>query len=158
MDADRLRQNLVSLLNEGEAHLNLTDSLRGLNPELRNVRPTNDAHSVWELLEHIRIAQNDIVEYIFNPEWVSPKWPEGYWTNTKGIIRDADWNACIKQIEKDRKALTSLIEDENIDLTEVIPHSKNHTYLREIFLTADHNAYHTAQIVLIRKMLKNWDA
>lgn len=156
MNDTTIRKSLSELLSGRNAHLDLKDAVKGLKPELRNIKPAEDIHSVWELVEHIRIGQNDIVEYIFNPEWKSPKWPEEYWPGNKGMISDNDWKESLKKIDEDTAALSALINDEKIDLSAVIPHTDSHTYLREILLTADHNSYHTAQIVLVRKLLNNW--
>ena len=156
MDDKVLRNQLVNLLKGGQAYVTFDQSLKNVKPELRNKRPTGELHSVWELLEHMRIAQEDILKYCIDPEWNSPDWPEGYWPKEKGAIDDKKWEDAISTFLKDRDEVIKLAKNEKIDLTSVLPHAKKHTYLREILLVADHNAYHLGQIVATRKLLNDW--
>lgn len=151
-----LRKHLVNFLNGGEASVTFEKALAGVKPGLRNRRPGENIHSVWENLEHIRIAQEDILKYTIDPEWKSPEWPEGYWPDDNGDIGDEKWNNSLSSFKKDREQLIRLALDDNIDLTTVIPHTESHTFLREILIAAEHNAYHLGQIIIARKLLNDW--
>jgi uncharacterized damage-inducible protein DinB len=156
MNEKVLRENLINALTKEQAHISLKPALENLKPENRNTKPSPDSHSVWELLEHIRITQEDIVQYTLDPNWVSPSWPEGHWPEKKDTIPDEEWNKSISKFDDDLKKLVDIIKDQNIDLTSVIPHTKNHTYLREILIVADHNSHHAGQIIAVRKMIGDW--
>ena len=157
MNEKTFRQNLVDALTGKNAHLSLASAIKNLKPENRNVRPSPEIHSVWEQLEHIRICQEDIVEYILDPKWKSPQWPEGYWPDKNSTPTEKMWENTVKWYNDDLKKLVSIINDPKIDLTSVIPHTKNHTYLREVLIVIDHNSYHTAQIVQTRKTIVDWE-
>jgi uncharacterized damage-inducible protein DinB len=156
MNDSILRKNLVELLRGGHAHLTPEHALNGLSPALRNVRPANSPHSVWENLEHMRLAQEDILRYTIDASWVSPDFPEGYWPKETGELTEEAWAASVTAFITDLEEVVKLVEDRNLDLTAEIPHGEGRTYLREILLVADHNAYHLGQIVQIRKSLGDW--
>jgi uncharacterized damage-inducible protein DinB len=156
MNDSTLRQNLVELLRGGHAHLTPEQALDGLSPELRNVRPANNSHSVWETLEHMRLAQEDILRYTIDDSWVSPDFPAGYWPKETGELTEEAWKASIDGFFADLEAIIKLVEDRKLDLTAEIPHGEGQTYLREVLLVADHNAYHLGQVVQIRKALRAW--
>ena len=156
MNEKILRDNLVDALTVEQAHLSLESSLKNLKPVNRTVRPAPDLHSVWELLEHMRITQEDILQYILDPNWVSPSWPEGHWPEKTDNISDKEWNESIAKFKADHQQLIKMVKDQSVDLTSVIPHTKKHTFLREILIVIDHNSYHTAQIVEARKALGDW--
>jgi uncharacterized damage-inducible protein DinB len=144
------------MLTGAHAHVNLKAALRGLAPALRGRRPSASAHSVYEELEHLRLAQEDILRYAVDPAWKSPPWPEGYWPKAPKPS-DAQWKACVKAFEADLEEVCALVRREDLDLTSRIPHGQEgHTYLREVLLVADHNAYHLGQIVQTRKLLRAW--
>ncbi len=151
-----LRQNLVELLRGGQAHVTPEQALNGLNPALRNVRPATGRHSVWEELEHLRLAQEDILRYTLDASWTSPPFPEGYWPKAMDQLTEEAWSAFIAAFFADLEEVIKLAQDSTVDLTAEIPHGEGHTYLREILLVADHNAYHFGQIVQIRKALGDW--
>lgn len=156
MEDKILREQLVNLLKGGQASVTFESALENVNPALRNKRPSENVHSVWENLEHIRIAQEDILNYTIDPEWKSPKWPGGYWPADKGDISDEKWNKSLSSFLNDREKLINLSLDESVDLTARIPHTENHTYLREILIAGEHNAYHLGQILTTRKLLNDW--
>ncbi len=156
MNDSILRQNLVDLLRGGQAHLTLQQALADLNPALRNVRPATGGHSVWEELEHMRLAQEDILRYTLDATWTSPPFPEGYWPQATDQLTDEAWSASVKAFFADLEEVAKLVQDVKVDLTAEIPHGQGHTYLREILLVADHNAYHLGQIVQTRKALGAW--
>lgn len=157
MNEQSFRNSLVELLKEGHAHVSIKDALAGIEAQDINIRPTGMDHSLWEVTEHIRLAQEDILRYALDANWVSPKFPEGYWPAKDAQASADDWQRSIKLLFADLDEVIALTENSNIDLTAEIPHgSSGHTYLREILLVADHNAYHAAQVVQIRKALGKW--
>lgn len=156
MDESVLRSQLVELLREGQAHVKAESALANVGAQFRNVRPAPEVHSVWEELEHLRIAQEDILRYTIDPLWESPKWPDGYWPKASEKLSDEMWQASVTGFFADLEELVTLIQDTNLDLTARIPHGEGRTYLREILLVADHNAYHLGQIVQTRKLLGDW--
>ena len=156
MDNRILRDNIVQLLKGGQAFVTFEQALKNVKSELRNKRPSKNIHSIWENLEHMRIAQEDILKYTVDPTWVSPDWPKGYWPGETDMIKNKDWTDAINAFLKDRGEVIKLAKNDRIDLSSVIPHTKEHTYLREILLVADHNAYHLGQIVTVRKLLNDW--
>lgn len=157
MDDLVLREQLVNLLRGGQAHATAKQALDGLKPELRNVRPVNGEHSIWEELEHLRLAQEDILRYTLDASWISPPFPEGYWPKATEVVTEEMWSASVAAFFADLEEVIQLAQNPDVDLTAEIPHGENgHTYLREILLVADHNAYHLGQIVQMRKALGNW--
>lgn len=151
-----LRQHLVKLLTGSEAHVNFDAAIKDLPANLRGERPKGADHSPWELLEHLRIAQRDILEYAIDPRHKSPDWPSGYWPAALGPASDAEWENSVKAFRADLKRLCDLVLAEQTDLTAKIPHADGQTILRQALLTADHNAYHVGQLVLVRRLLGAW--
>ena len=158
MNDSALRENLVELLRGGHAHTTAEKALADVKPELRNTRPAEGLHSVWEELEHLRIAQEDILLYTIDESWKSPEFPAGYWPAKVEIVTDKMWSASVKDFFDDLEELIRLAENTEIDLTAKIPHGEGRTYLREILLAADHNTYHLGQLVQTRKALGDWPA
>lgn len=156
MNDNNLRINLAELLQGGSAHVSVQKALADINPEIRNFRPQPGLHSIYEELEHMRIAQEDIYRYTVEKGWESPPWPEGYWPDNNHNLNDEHWQLTINRFFKDLGSIIDLVNDKDIDLTSEIPHGEGRTYLREILLVADHNAYHIGKIVDIRKMLGDW--
>jgi len=153
---DPLRKHLLDLFEGGEAHLDFDSALDRFPPERAGERPAGSPHSVWQLLEHIRIAQWDILEFSRNPKHVSPEWPAGYWPPTEGPPDTAAWKASIRAFHADRKAMKDLIADPANDLFARIAHGDGQTLLREALLIADHNSYHLGQLVTVRRLLGAW--
>jgi hypothetical protein len=151
-----LRKHLLELLEGGGAHAKFEDAVKGLPVQLRGAKPTKFPHSPWMLLEHLRLAQWDILEFSRNAKHVSPKWPEGYWPKTAAPPNEAAWAKSVRQFERDRKAMQILVGDRKTDLFARIPWGDGQTILREALLVADHNAYHVAQLVDVRRMLGAW--
>jgi uncharacterized damage-inducible protein DinB len=156
MNDSILRENIIELLKGSHAHVSAKQALEGIDPALRNVRPANEMHSIWEELEHMRIAQEDILRYTLDPSWTSPDFPEGYWPKETKKITDKAWSRSLTGFFTDLEGVIELARDTRLDLTAEIPHGEGRTYLREILLVADHNAYHIGQIVQIRKALGDW--
>lgn len=155
-EIDSLRSQLVDLLQGGNAHVDLDAALKGLPAKLRGVKPNGSPHTAWQLVEHIRIAQWDILEFSRNRKHVSPKWPEGYWPKTEAPPSAAAWNKSVRQVRADLEAMQKLVRSKKGDLFRPIPHGDGQTLLREALLVADHNAYHIGQLVLLRRLLEAW--
>jgi hypothetical protein len=154
-----LRQHLVTLLTEGNAHAPISKILSGVPPAIQGERPPGFSHSPWEILEHLRIAQQDILEYVRDPHWVSPEWPQGYWPESPAPPDEGAWQRSEEAFLEDLKQLRSLVEHPGVDLLAPIPHAKaGHTVLREVLLTADHNGYHGAELVAVRRALGAWSS
>jgi DinB family protein len=157
MDRDRtLRDHLLYLLRDGGAHLSFDKALADLPSKLRGVKPPGVPHSPWRLVEHMRLAQWDILEFSRNPKHVSPKFPEGYWPKDDAPPNSKAWDASIKAFRKDLEAMEDLVNDPKTDLLARIPHGEGQTILREALLVADHNAYHLGQLVVVRRLLGAW--
>jgi hypothetical protein len=151
-----LREHLLYLLDGGGAHLDFANSIKNLPARLRGACPEGAPHTIWQLVEHLRIAQSDILEFSRNPSHVSPKWPEGYWPTVTAPESEAAWDKCLETIATDRQAMRDLVADPASDLFAPLPHGDGQTLLREALLIVDHDAYHLGQIVLLRKILGDW--
>jgi uncharacterized damage-inducible protein DinB len=154
--SDPVREQVIKLLRGGQAHLTLDAVIKDFPAKLRGVKPKGAPHSVWQLLEHLRIAQWDILEFSRNAKHASPSWPDGYWPKTEKPPSEAAWNKSVTSIKKDMVAMEKLVEDPNTDLYAKIPHGTGQNILREALLVADHNAYHIGQILLLRRLLGAW--
>jgi len=153
-----LHEHLEKLLVGGDAHATFAQAVADFPAELRGKTPKWAEHSPWQLLEHLRIAQWDILEFSTNPKYKERKWPQEYWPETAAPPDAKAWNRSVHGFCEDRKALCALIKDEKIDLFAKIPHGNGQTILREILVVADHNAYHIGQLVLLRRELGAWSA
>jgi uncharacterized damage-inducible protein DinB len=151
-----LRAQLVTLLDFKEAHVDFDRAVEGIPARLRGQLPQGAEHSLWQLVEHLRIAQADILEFCRTAKYKEKKWPDDYWPKTPRPRQAADWNKAIAGYRRDRQALQRLAANPKIDLLAAIPHGTGQTYLREILLVADHNAYHIGQIVALRRRLGIW--
>ena len=158
MDENRiLRDHLLELLRGGSAHLDFDKAIEDLPADLRGVRPDGLPHSVWELVEHLRITQWDILEFSRNPSHASPDWPEGYWPKSPTPPDAAAWEETVAAFRRDLQAMQDLVDNPKTDLYAKLPWGTGQTILREAMLVADHNAYHLGQIVTVRQMLGAWD-
>ena len=151
-----LRQHLIDLLKAGNAHVTFDDAVKNLPPALRGKKPKGAEHSPWQLLEHLRIAQWDILEFSRDPQHQSPDWPSGYWPAKPAPPDDKAWDKSVRAFRRDLKALCDIVADESTDLFARIPHGNGQTVLREALLAADHNSYHIGQLVLVRRLLGAW--
>jgi len=151
-----LRKHLLELLAGGSAHVRLEDVLKDFPAKLWGAKPEKFPHSAWMLLEHMRLAQWDILEFSRNKKHESPKWPEGYWPKTAEPPDRTSWDKSIKEFQRDLKAMEDLVSNSKTDLFGKIPWGDGQTILREALLVADHNAYHLAQIVDVRRLLGDW--
>lgn len=156
MDEKKFREQISKILNKSEAHVDWKEALEKVPVKARGVRPPGSPHSLWELLEHARIAQWDILEFSRDPKHVSPDFPSGYWPDSPEPPSEAAWEKSAKDFLKDMESMAKLFVDAK-DILSAIPHGSGQTILREALLSADHNAYHLGQFVLIRRLLGNWD-
>jgi uncharacterized damage-inducible protein DinB len=151
-----LREQLGEVLDWHEAHADWKQALAGLDPAHRGVRPAGSPHSVWDLLEHVRLAQRDILEFTLNPNHVSPDWPSGYWPKSLAPKDDAEWEKCVREFFQDLQEVEKLVNNPHMDLFGKIPHGTGQTVLRQVLLLVDHNSYHLGQLVLVRRLLGAW--
>ncbi len=156
MDDKIIRQHLIELLQGGSAHTSLDEALKNLPPDVRDSKTGAIPYSIWELAEHIRISQWDIVEFSRNPNHTSPDWPDEYWPSESSPESDNVWNASIEAIHIDLQDMVEMVLDPQNNLLKPFSHGNGQTLMREALLLADHNAYHLGQIILIRKLLGNW--
>lgn len=151
-----LRKQLVYLLKGGGAHVHFDDALAGLPSNKRGAFAKGLPHTAWQLLEHTRLAQWDILEFSRSPKHVSPEFPEGYWPKTPFPSNDAVWEKGVRDFKKDLQEMLRLVENPRTDLFAPIGHGQRQSILREALLLADHNAYHLGQLVYLRRALHNW--
>jgi hypothetical protein len=150
-----LRTHLQHLLEGKGAHASFDDAVKDFPAALRGQRPPGSPHSPWELLEHLRIAQWDILEYTRTPGFASPEFPAGYWPSSPTPPTDTAWDESIAAFRSDLAALSALVTEG--DLLAPIPHANNATIVGQVLLTADHNAYHLGQLLLVRRLLGAWE-
>jgi DinB superfamily len=154
--SEALRGQLARMLAWNEAHVGFDAAVEGLAPSLRGRRPNGFPHSCWELVEHIRLAQHDLLEFCRNPNYSAPRWPEGYWPALAGPPTPRSWDESIAAFRSDREALQAFVTKSGIDLGARIPHGTGQTYLRSVLLAADHTSYHVGQLVAVRRLLGAW--
>jgi hypothetical protein len=154
--SDILREQLIKLLDWQDAHVSFDAAVESIPPPLQGVRPEGLPYSPWELLEHLRLTQNDILNFCRNRDYKTPKWPDEYWPKTVSPPTPNDWQQSINTFRADRHSLQSLVADLALDLYAKIPHGDGQTYLREVLLVADHSAYHMGELVAVRRLLGVW--
>ena len=152
----QLREHVLYLLDGGGAHARFNDAVKDMPENLRGAKPNGFPHSPWMLLEHLRIAQWDILEFSRNSKHKSPKWPEGYWPKTAAPPTVAAWNRSVQQFRKDLRAMLDLVANPKTDLYARIPWGDGQTILRQALLLADHNAYHLGQLIDVRRLVGAW--
>lgn len=145
---------LTKLLLGGSAHVSFQDAIKGLNPKLRGVKPDNMPYSIWQLVEHIRIAQWDMLQFSKDADHKSPKWPDDYWPTESEPADDDAWKGSLEQIDSDLDEFIELLE--HSDIYQPLEHGDGQSILREALQLADHNAYHIGEIVAIRRVLGDW--
>lgn len=151
-----LRDHLLELLKAGSAHLGFDEAIEGLPAGLRGKKVKGLAHTVWQLVEHLRLAQLDILEFSRNPGYKEMKFPDDYWPDEEAPPSDEAWNQSVETFRQDLQAMKDLVADPKTDLFAKIPWGSGQTILREAMLIADHNAYHVGQIVTVRQGLGAW--
>jgi len=152
-----LREHLLYVLKGDGAHAPFNQAVKDFPAKLRGQKVENFPHTAWMLLEHLRLAQLDILEFSRNQKHVSPPWPEGYWPKTDAPANASAWDDSIKAFRKDLKEMEDLVSDAKTDLYAKIPWGEGQTVLREALLVADHNAYHIGQLVMLRRLLGAWE-
>ena len=155
---EAIRDHLARVLDWREAHVEFDAAVDGIGRQYRGSTPPGAEHSLWQLVEHIRITQNDILDFCVNRSYREKKWPDDYWPKNPAPPSDAAWDETIASYVRDRDALKQLARQPKTDLTAAIPHGTGQTYLRELLLVADHTAYHVGQIILVRRLLGIWPA
>lgn len=149
-------QIVASSLGWEQAHASLDSAVKALLPNLRGKRPDGLPHSVWELVEHIRATQHDLLEFCTNPNYHEPKWPDDYWPSSPAPANDRAWNESLEAVRADARALAAFTTKHEATLTQRIPHGTGQTYLRTVLVAVDHAAYHVGQIVVVRRLLGAW--
>jgi hypothetical protein len=157
MDSNlELRAELDRLLSGHGAHADFEAAVADLPAKMRGMKPEGAAHSLWEVVEHLRIAQWDMLEFSRDAKHVSPEWPAGYWPKHAEPGNDAAWANSLRAFQRDLKAMRELVVDPKSDLFAPLPHGEGQTLLREALQLADHNAYHVGELILLRRMLGAW--
>lgn len=151
-----LVEELVFLLEKGNAHMPFEEAVAGIPPALRAEHPAQLPYSIWQLAEHIRITQWDIVEFCLSEKHVSPKWPEEYWPKAAGPETEQQWEQSLQQVKTDRERFLALLKEGKRDLFAPFPYGDGQTLLREALLIADHTAYHIGEILVLRRLLGCW--
>jgi hypothetical protein len=156
VQTDKALRNLLVTFLEGQAHLSLADAVKGFPVKDMNVRPRNVPYTFWHLLEHIRIAQWDIVDFVKNPDYKVLRWPQDYWPAPNAEATRKAWLDTIARIEADRRKMIAIVKDLNTDLHAKIPHGDGQTIVQEAILIVDHNSYHIGEFAILRQVQKNW--
>ena len=151
-----LREQLLALLRGGDAHMTFDEAVAAFPLTQINAYPPHVPYTPWHLLEHLRIAQWDILEFIRTPTYVSPPWPEGYWPSREARTDAQGWARTIAAFQADLRALQELVADPATDLVAPLPHAPEYTILREILVVADHNAYHIGEFAILRQVMETW--
>lgn len=154
-DEQALREQLVQLLHGGNAHATFEQAVEDFRLEKINEKPGGLPYSAWGLLEHLHIAQHDILDFMVNPEYQELEWPKDYWPTDEGSPQK--WRKSVRAFEDDLEAICDLAQNPETKLYEKIPHGSGQTYLREFLLVADHNAYHVGELIMLRRILGDWD-
>lgn len=149
-------EQLIALVTQGNAHITFEESVANIPFDILGVKPQNLPYSIWQLAEHIKIAQWDILEFSRNAHHTSPKWPEEYWPTEDGPANEEAWQKTLDQIQSDKMEFITLLTAEGADLYTPFEYGDGQNLLREAMLIADHTSYHTGQIILIRRLLNNW--
>lgn len=156
--AEALRAQLVDLLDWHGAHVDFDAAVKSVPAGLQGAQHDGLPYSPWQLLEHVRIAQHDILDFCRNPAYAEMNWPEDYWPAAAAPPSADAWEASVAAFRRDRDAMKQLVADPTVDLFAKIPHGTGQTCLREALLIADHNAYHLGQLVAVRRLLGIWPA
>lgn len=149
--------NLSELLRKGNAHASLDDALKGVSYDISGKKVAELPYSIWQLADHIRIAQWDILEFSRNATYISPEWPGGYWSPEISPESDSVWQKCIQQIKSDRESFIELLSNPKNDIYTPFEYGDGQSLLKEALVLADHNSYHTGEIIILRRMLNDWD-
>jgi DinB superfamily len=157
MDAQEyIRKQLLDLLKGGNAHMDFDEAVARFPMEAVNSSPPGSDYTPWRLLEHMRIAQWDILEFVHNPQHVSPPWPAGYWPAEGESADPQKWDQTLQSFHADQRAMQDLVENPQTDLLGELPHAPGYTILREVLVLSDHNAYHMGEFAMMREMMNTW--
>ncbi|MEO6894915.1 MAG: DinB family protein [Ginsengibacter sp.] len=148
--------NLINLLNKGNAHISLDEALKDIPFDDLGKKPDGLPYSLWQIAEHIRIAQSDILSFSKDSHHQSPKWPDDYWPKEVKPSSEEEWAKCVKQIKNDRKKFIDLLKKSPGNLFTPFEYGNGQTLLREALVLADHHSYHTGEIIILRRILKIW--
>ncbi len=151
-----LRRHLLKLLGWRDAHVDFDAAIEDIPAEFYGVQPEGVPYSLWQLLEHLRFTQRDILDFCRDPAYAAPKWPDDYWPATVAPPTPEAWHDSVAAFRADQEAMSELVADPSLDLFARIPHGDGQTYLREVLLVADHNAYHLGEVVAVRRLLGIW--
>jgi len=151
-----LREQLARALGWEEAHASFESAVANLAASLRGTAPAGLPYSPWQLVEHLRISQHDILDFCRNPNYEAMSWPDDYWPTSPAPPSSASWDASVQRFGEDRAALQALARDPAVNLETTIPHGDGQTYLRELLLAADHAAYHVGELIVVRRLLGAW--
>jgi hypothetical protein len=151
-----VRAHLAAAFDWGEAHADFDKAVKGFPAELRGKTVEGLPYTAWQLIEHLRIAQHDILDFSTNPDYVEIKWPDDYWPKAAAPPDAKAWDRSVAAFRRDRARLKKLAADPKLNLSKRIPHGSGQTYMREILLVIDHNAYHVAELVMLRRLLGAW--
>ena len=151
-----LIKNVVHLIERGNAHASLEDALQNIPFSLLGQKPANLPYSIWQLAEHIRISQWDILGFSQNAKHISPKWPDGYWPSEMAPESETAWQKCIETIQADRNAFVALVKNAGESLDKVFEYGDGQSVLKEALVLADHNSYHTGELIIMRRLLNAW--
>jgi uncharacterized damage-inducible protein DinB len=156
MSDEALREQIAKMLDWEETHAGFDTAVSDLPPALQGKQPAGLPYSPWQLLEHLRISQHDILDFCLNPKYREISWPDDYWPSAAAPKSAGAWTESVQQFKQDRSALQRLARDPSIDLHARIPHGTGQTYLRELLLVADHTAYHLGELIVVRRLLGAW--
>lgn len=154
---EAVMEQLIALITQGNAHATFEKAVDGIPFDLVGAKPDNCPYSIWQLTEHIRIAQHDILEFSIGENYKTLRWPHDYWPAETAPAEQQVWQKCLEQIRNDRDEFISLLTRDDADLYKPFAYGEGQNLLREALLIADHNSYHTGQIILVRKLLHDWD-
>jgi hypothetical protein len=157
MNTDQaVRDQLLALLNGGNAHLGFDEAVGGFSLEQLNAFPPEVPYRIWHIVEHLRLSQVDILEYIRDPSYVSPPWPDSFWPQPDETVDQARWEQILAGFRADLDALKAMVTDPATDLYSGLPHAPQHNILREMLIVADHNAYHIGELAVLRQVMGSW--
>ena len=157
MTSDQVvRQQLLALLNGGNAHMTFEQAVADFPAEHFNTRPLNIPYTPWHILEHLRIAQWDILDFIRNPDYITPEWPKEYWPDPEAIAHQKQWDKTINSFLENLQSLRDIVSDPETDLYAPIPHAPDYNIFREMLVVSDHNAYHIGEFAILRQVMSTW--
>jgi hypothetical protein len=157
-DATALRTQLTRLLRGEDAHMDFLEAVASFPDDAINVRPPNVTYTPWHLVEHVRITQRDMLDYVRDPAYVSPDWPVGYWPDRAETATPAEFAASVDAFRQDRAEFAAMVADTGRDLATPIPHTHGHSLARCVRIVADHTAYHTGEFAILRQVMGTWPA